>query len=155
MTIETTLQDLGYELTSTLVSDDFNGRNGSHTFAVTLVRNGESLQSEYTAGGARRHYRNGKPIVLSYDATYDPVERNKRTKPDTPTLTDVMSCFVMDVQCVADGQSFEDFADELGYHKDSREAERIFNACRDTYFGLIRLAGSEGLEELFTLFQDY
>lgn len=156
MTIASTLRDLGYELTSTLVSDDFDGREGCHTFAVKIVRNGQSLQSKYSAGCAHRHYHNGKPIVLPCGRmSLAEADRHKPTKPDIPTLTHVMSCFVTDAQCVACGQSFEDFAGDMGYNKDSREAERIFNASRDIYFGLIRLAGSEGLEGLFTLFQDY
>lgn len=154
--IESILRDMGFELTSTLVRDDFDGRKGQHTFAVTLVRNGESLHSDYSAGCAHRHYRDGKPIVLHYGRlTYAEVARNQRTKPDVPTLTDVMSCFVLDAQCVADGQTLVDFIDELGYNDDLRAGERAYNACRDTYFGLKRLARPLMLEGVNRLFEDY
>ena len=170
--IEATLRDMGFKLTSVLVRDDFNGRGGSHTFAVTIVRNGQSLQLEYSAGCANRHYtrtlgksphdlmrRKGQPIIIPYEAmTIHELEQNKETDPDNPTLTDVMGCFVSDAQCTANGETFEDFADSLGYDKDSREAERIFHVCRDVYFGLVRLvgiSGSTGLQELFDLFQDW
>jgi hypothetical protein len=156
MTIETTLTDMGFALTSTLVRDDFNGRDGGTTWAVCVTRNGQSIQTEYTAGCGNRHYRNGKPIRLNYhDRTIDDVERNKRTKPDNPTLPDVLSCFVSDAQCVADGQTFEDFAADLGYEEDSRKAEKIFQGCRDEYFGLLRLCEHAELEKLGELFQDY
>jgi hypothetical protein len=61
----------------------------------------------------------------------------------------------MDAQCVGDGQTFEDFASDLGYEEDSRKAEKIFQGCRDEYFGMLRLCGCELLDELGELFQDY
>lgn len=156
MTIEETLTEMGFVLTSTLVRDDFDGREGGTTWAVTVTRNGESIQTDYTIGSAHRHYRNGKPIQIHHwNRALDDVERNKRTKPDKPTLPDVLNCFVMDAQCVSDGQLFEDFADDLGYDKDSRKAEKAYNGCRDEYFGLIRLCGHAELGKLVELFQDY
>lgn len=75
------------------------------------------------------------------------------TEPILPTLPDVMFSLVMDAQCVFDGQTFDDFCGDFGYDNDSRSAERIFQACRDTWCALIRLgADFDGLSELF---QDY
>jgi hypothetical protein len=159
MTIEAKLTDMGVVLTSTLVRDEFNGRtnrNGQSVWAVTIVRNGESFQTEYSMGAAYRHYRNNRPIQIKhYNLTVYDCDRYNQTKPDNPSLDDVLHCFVMDAQGVGDGQTFEDWAADYGYEVDSREAEKSFNACRDSYFAMIRLFGSDGFEELCELFQDY
>lgn len=155
-TIEATLRDLGFRIESVLVRDDFDGRDGSSHWAVTIVKDGQSMQMEYTQGCAYRHYRNGQPIKLNtfgQRMTIDQLERNKRSKPNNPTLPDVLHRVMMDAQDVAYGQTFEDFAAEYGYDEDSRSAERIFHACRDQYFGLQRLGAD--LDELSELFQDY
>lgn len=152
--IQQTLLDMGFTIDSKLVRDDFDGRQGSASWAVTISRNGQAMQVEYTAGCAHRHYRNGKPIQLPCRGlTVDQLADNKASKPNEPTLVDVISSVVSDTQCVAFGQTFEDFCDEFGYDEDSRSAERIFNACRDEFFGLNRLGAN--LDELSELFQDY
>jgi hypothetical protein len=158
MTIEATLMGMGFTLDSKKVRDDFNGRDGSTTWAVTIVRNGQSLQVEYSMGAAHRHYRGGQPIQLPYSGQYnkmttDMLERNKRSIPNKPTLTGVLYSVVSDAQCVAYGQTFADFAAELGYDEDSRTAEKAYNGCRDEFFGLKRLGAN--LDELSELFQDY
>jgi len=154
--IDSILTDKGVALDVTLVRDDFDGREGSTTWAVTITRNGQSFQTEYTQGCYHRHYRSGRPINLPFGGvTIATVEKNKRTRPNKPILADVLHALVSDAQCVAFGQTFEDFAGAMGYDTDSREAERVYNGCRDEYFGLVRLFGSDGLEELCELFQDY
>lgn len=159
MTIETTnlyeaLTALGYVMTFKLVSDDFDGRKGSHTFAVKLDRNGQSFETEYTAGCAHRHYASHRsgPIEFDYNGliTVDELAERKRTIPNHPTLADVVNCIVSDAQAVADGQSFEDFAADMGWDEDSRKAEKCYHGCRDAYFALVRLgADFDGLAELF------
>ena len=151
------LKDKGFAIESELARDDFDGRGGAAVWSVTITRNGGVFQTEYTQGCHFRHHRvNGHPIqplALSGRMTVAQAAKNKQTIPDEPTLADVMSSLVWDAQSVADGQTFEDFADEMGYDTDSREAERVYNGCRDEYFGLIRLAGD--LDELSQMFQDY
>ena len=152
------LTDKGFILASELVYDNFNGLEGTAVWSVTITRNGQSFQTKYTQGCHFRHYQLGQPIrplSLSGRMTVARVVKNKQTIPDRPILADVMSSLVGDAQCVADGQTFEDFADDLGYDIDSREAERVYNGCRDEYFGLIRLCGAIDLDELFRIFQDY
>lgn len=155
-----TLEAYDLKLTATLVKDEFNGREGMAKWAITIHTDGQCLQTEYSMGCAHRHHpRNpNRPIKLPSPykrLTVDELERLKRTVPNKPELTDVMYSLVLDAQCVAFGQTFEDFAAELGYDEDSRTAERAFNACRDTYFGLIRMVGQKGFEELCELYQDY
>lgn len=45
-----------------------------------------------------------------------------------PSIVDVLSSCLMDTP--EPGQSFEDWADELGYDRDSRKAEKIFHECQ-------------------------
>jgi hypothetical protein len=150
------LTDMGFALESELVRDDFNGVEGSTVWSVMLTRNGLRYQTEYTQGCAHRHYRNGGAIKFPYGrVTVDQAAKNKRSIPDKPVLSDVMCNLVCDAQCVADGQTFEDFAGDMGYDTDSREAERIYNGCRDEFFALVRLCGSIDLDVLSEMFQDY
>jgi hypothetical protein len=152
------LTDKGFAIESTLVRDEFNGLEGDSVWSVTITRNGQAFQTPYTQGCHFRHNRHGHPIqplALSGRVTVAAAAKNKQTIPDKPTLADVMSSLVMDAQSVADGQTFEDFADEMGYDTDSREAERVYNGCRDEYFGLVRLCGVIDLDVLSKMFQDY
>ena len=153
--IDKTLRDAGYDITVKLVRDDFNGLEGTHTHHIIVTRNGQSMASTFTAGGAHRHYKNGKPIALKYTGGYTihELEQNQQSIPNEPILSDVLHSLLLDASCVMYGQTFEDFAAECGYDEDSREAERIYNACRDIYFGLVRLGAD--FEELADLFQDY
>lgn len=152
--ISQVLMAMGFTLESELVRDDFDGVKGDSVWSVTVGRNGGKYQTEYTHGCAFRHHKGGRAIDLSYGrVTVAEAEENKRTLPDEPAMADVMNSFVGDAQCVSDGQTFEDFADELGYDTDSRDAERIYNGCRDEYFALIRLGAD--LDVLSQMFQDY
>lgn len=164
MTIEQIVDDLsarGVTLEATLVRDEFNGRDGQAVWAVTILRNGQSFQTEFSQGCAYRYYpkssRLGKwqPHPYHQRMTIYLENRYKQSKPSKPTIDSVMACIVSDAQCVAFGQTFEDFAADMGYDEDSRSAEKCYNACRDEYFALIRLFGSDGFEELCELFQDY
>lgn len=158
--LDVALEALGYSVTFKMLRDDFDGREGSHTFAVKLGRNGQSFEFEYTAGCAHRHYdgsclpahRRGDPIEYSYNGrmSVDEFAYRQRTNPNNPTLADLVHCVVMDAQAVADGQDFETFASDFGYDEDSRKAEKCFNGCRDAYFALVRMgADFDGLAELF------
>lgn len=71
-----------------------------------------------------------------------------------PKLKDVLHSLVMDSD-VIDYASFEDWASNFGYDTDSREAERIYKACLDTALKLRNMIGSEAMEKLKVLFQDY
>lgn len=168
MTTETTdlteaLEALGYSVTFKLLRDDFDGRDGSHTFTVTLDRNDQSFEFEYTAGCAHRHYasgcfpahRTGDPIQHSYNGrmTVDEFAYRQRTNPNNPTLADLVHCIVSDAQTVADGQTFEDFAADMGWDEDSRKAEKSYNGCRDAYFALVRMGAD--FDDLAELFVDY
>jgi len=72
-----------------------------------------------------------------------------------PTLRDVLYSLVRDSQSVLDAPCFEEWASELGYDTDSREAERTHQACARISMDLMRLIGRTGIARLSTLFQDY
>ena len=160
MTIEETLTNLGLKIESTLLRDDFDGRKGDAHWQVTLICNGQAFSTEYHMGCAHRYHttplgkRSSKEFVVKHGRmTIHELERYKRSKPKNPTLADVMHSIVSDAQCVAYGQTFEQFAEEMGYDVDSRNAEGVFNGCREEYFALQRLGLD--LDELSELFQDY
>jgi len=48
---------------------------------------------------------------------------------DAPDAADVLSCLLSDATSVENATDFEDWATENGYSADSREAERIYQAC--------------------------
>jgi hypothetical protein len=60
-----------------------------------------------------------------------------------PKPYDILACLEK-----YDYESFEDFCSELGYDTDSRNAERIYNACKDQYLHLISLYNEEEMEML-------
>lgn len=150
------LTDMGFELQSHLVKDDFNGIEGQSHWSVSISRAGYSghITSPYSMGCAHRHYRNGKPINLPYGrrVTIATAENNKRTIPNKPTLTDVLYSLVSDAQTVSYSAGFEDWCADLGYDDDSRSAEKTYRACQDIFFQLRQLGD---LDELSELFQDY
>jgi len=63
--------------------------------------------------------------------------------PVTPTAYDILSCLEK-----YDYDSFEDFCGEFGYDTDSRNAEKIYNACKNEYLHLISLYNEEEMEIL-------
>lgn len=46
-----------------------------------------------------------------------------------PTALEVLECLVRDAAGYRDASSFEEWAEDLGYDTDSREAEKTYNAC--------------------------
>jgi hypothetical protein len=70
-----------------------------------------------------------------------------------PKETDVFHCLLQDTSDIED--SFEDWAENLGYDTDSRKAEKSYNACKATFEGLQRLFSSSELDDLREIFSDY
>jgi hypothetical protein len=66
---------------------------------------------------------------------------------EAPKTEDVLDSLAMDAQ--AYWLDFDGFCDEFGYDKDSRKAEKIYNACRHNSARLERFCGdSFGLRRL-------
>ena len=77
-----------------------------------------------------------------------------RGAPIEPDKLDVINSLVMDAS-VLNSSSFEDWADEFGYDRDSRKAETIYRACLDIALKLRNAIGEAGLEKLQQASQDY
>jgi hypothetical protein len=56
-------------------------------------------------------------------------EKLARKQGVEPELADVLQSLLMDGQAFFNAQSFEDWADDFGYDKDSRQAEAIYRQC--------------------------
>lgn len=62
-------------------------------------------------------------------------------EPNEPTARDVLESLQLDAR--AGAGSFEDFCSDLGYDSDSRKAEKIWEACRDTRDRLREFFGAD------------
>jgi hypothetical protein len=139
------LVKLGYAIQSTLVRDNFDGREGDHVHEVTIHHNNRHENFEFTSGCAHRHYparlgRKVKPIEFVLGRmTVAQLEERKKTVPNDPTLEDVMYALLMDANVGRQALSFGEFCDEYGYDEDSRKAYNIFTACQEQYTKLRRL----------------
>ena len=65
-----------------------------------------------------------------------------------PTADEVLDCLSSDASCVDNARDFEDFASELGYDSDSRQAEKIFKARKHSAARLEKFLGSGLYQEL-------
>jgi hypothetical protein len=65
-----------------------------------------------------------------------------------PKLADVLNCLALDYSCYINSRSFEDWASELGYDPDSRKAEKIYGAVRDSALNIEQLLGRKLANEL-------
>ncbi len=134
---------------------DAGDRKSQSRWIVILSKGGQSLETSYTEGSAHRRvkktplfpvpfkgYKRGQRVPQRWNQRLSVDEAHfleTRTEPIPPTLESVVECLVMDADCVRHGQTFEDFAVDMGLDTDSRKAEKTYNACRDIWAGLIRL----------------
>ncbi len=72
-----------------------------------------------------------------------------------PELHDVLASLLMDAGTLYEGQTFEDWAAELGYNEDSRKAERIYESCRKIEAHLNEMFSSSEMDDLRELLEDY
>lgn len=144
-------------------------------FEVVLSRNGQSITTPYEKGcGHRRwNYIKGsiamRMLPIDYESLGHPkpgdrVKASTRTlfheeiirectEPIPPTVDEVLYALSQDAIMVRGGETFEFFCRTLGYDTDSIKARNIFDACRNTYFDLIRLGAD--ISKLEELFKDY
>lgn len=79
-----------------------------------------------TKGNAVPYIGNRKLSVLQHETL------TQHTEARAPRLGEVLWSLSSDALTVWDGQTFSDWASELGYDDDSRKAEKAYNGCRDT-----------------------
>lgn len=65
-----------------------------------------------------------------------------------PKLKDILSCCQSDANSVEGCGSFEDWAQDMGYDPDSRQAEKIYNACVKEREDLQRVLGDQAFQML-------
>lgn len=98
-----------------------------------------------------------KPVpkeVTAYPRTLHAVKwRQDWVKPHPPEVAGVFDSFIRDGE--ACNQSFEDWADEFGYDKDSRSAEKIYEACKEIGFKMRKLFTHAEIEEMRGILEDY
>jgi hypothetical protein len=75
-------------------------------------------------------------------------------KPILPDPCDVFYSFLSDGEAI-DAGSFESWAADYGYDKDSRKAFAMYNECIQTGLSLRSALGEVALSELFDAFSEY
>ena len=68
-----------------------------------------------------------------------------------PEVADILDCLASDASCVHYGQSFEDFAGDMGYEKDSRKAKATYNLIKKQAEALKQLLGNDAFEKLLKI----
>jgi len=71
-----------------------------------------------------------------------------------PTLKEVLYSLILDSD-VLNHDSFESWAGDFGYDTDSREAEKIYQACLKIALKVNRMFSTGELEQLREFYQDY
>lgn len=74
-------------------------------------------------------------------------------QPILPAMADVLSSLLSDADAIDCG-TFEEWASNLGYDTDSRNAEAIYRACIDCGLALRRMLGDEAIRKLHELLAD-
>jgi hypothetical protein len=162
------LHKMGFEFSHHFVRDDFDGRDGSTHWSVTIGRNGRKgreVTMDYSMGAGHRTYPKhysidaklrGKPIVTNMRRmSIHHHGMNKQTVPNKPTMTDVFYCFLSDANCADGCANYAEFASELGYDEDSIKGDKVYRACQDQNAALNGLVDYREREQLQELFQDY
>ena len=73
--------------------------------------------------------------------------------PAAPRAGEVLYCLIRDAEALQ--LTFEEWANELGYDEDSRNAARTYNACREEGEKLARVFTSGELEAIRVLTEEY
>jgi hypothetical protein len=141
-------------------------KHRSLNWVVTLIHNGVTISTDYMQGvahipgyklGARRTsevdeqekyaVENGKvPRSVSPAGFSKPIPR--------PELADILYCLLTDGEAI-DYPTYEEWADNLGYDRDSRKGEETYRACVIIGLKLRQMFGDAELAKLRDLFQDY
>ena len=71
-----------------------------------------------------------------------------------PAPVEVLECIMMDALMIDTAPTFGDWASELGYDSDSREAERVFNLCKSQNVRLKAFLGADLYDALLETSED-
>lgn len=133
---------------------------------VTLARNGcPFLTTDYSAGiAAAPSYGNHKTVDGAAALAYE-CEHGKTAKlygpfgivgkdPILPEFADVLYSLAMDSSAL-DHPTYETWADDYGFDRDSRKWEAMYRACLETALRLRAALGEDGFRALVTACEDY
>lgn len=107
---------------------------------VTLRLGGREHSTDFFTGLG--HSEPGAPGYGQRVTAYALDQWAKASRPTPPTAREVLYCLVSDALGWENARTFEDFATEYDYSTDSRRAERIYNACGETYKALLHFLPS-------------
>lgn len=140
------------EITS-LKNETFKESDG---FICDLEFDNRTMQQVYYKGIGLRVIRNPTSVFREdyetskhkmYNSKYYKEMFIKCTQPVKPTVEEVLECLKMDVEGLEDCV-FEEWAENYGYSSDSREAERIYNACKEEKTKLNKFLGRTAYRDL-------
>ncbi len=107
-----------------------------------------------TGTGLRVLLRGRPPEVIKFPKTLHAESWMKQNcVPHPPEAASVFHSILLDGE--AANQSFEDWADDLGMDKDSRKAEKIYEACKEIGFKVRAMFSHAEREEIRKLLEDY
>jgi hypothetical protein len=118
-------------------------------WVVELSYDGRTFSCDFTQGEAHRGKSRKSPLDVV-------VPENERTGirhyAHAPTLEGVLTCLQSDASAP---DTFEEFADEFGYDRDSRKAEAVWRSCRETRLKLLDLFGGRKFAQFIETQFDY
>lgn len=124
------LKAMGYDLKYASLDPGNDYRQA--TWSVEITRWGASYTTTYFKGPGHRRKAPRSPLNPYRD-------RAPTTEPIPPTLAEVMCALLIDAETVRYGETFEGWCEDMGYDTDSKKVEQMFLACRESFFGLLRL----------------
>ena len=168
------IASLGIEYSAKFItqsqSRNATDKNPSLNWVVTIKKRNANLSTDYMQGighipknswYARNPILRNKLIMeneikkITEKGRYSVEEGKYLDKAlPAPELTEVLYSLIMDSD-VLNYSSFEDWAENTGYDRDSRKAEKIYNDCIGIALKLRSIIGNEAIEKLQVLFQDY
>lgn len=175
-TLETACAALGLTYTADFVpfSKSRNAKKAtkpgdySLNWKVTIAKGSRSLTTDYMQGIAHipGHKQNTRYTSMAWEDLKFTCEQGKTagkegsvtrigSKPiPAPLLRDVLYSLALDAGAL-DYATFEDWASDFGYEKDSRSAEKTYQACLKIALELRAMIGDAGLQSLRDACQDY
>ena len=128
------------------------------TMSEFVKRYGVSISAEYTDNNPNMNHPSDKKWIANhYWVTLKRRENGKRRQmslyysqglgiKDEPRVGDVLNCLAQDSAGIE--ESFEDWAENLGYDPDSRRAEHTYKVCVRQAAKLKQFLGEDGYETL-------
>lgn len=141
--------------------------SSAYHFHVAISNHAGGWSGYYSMGSGHRVAKPYKPGGLLSRSDYDRLIKRREPStlwekdvwslvfgPPVPALVDVLYSLVSESDAL-NYTRFDDWAESLGYNTDSRAAETSYRACLDIGLKLRAMFGSDGLEALRNIYQDY